>query len=867
MAVAAGQSSPTPADRRPGRGWRLRTYLVALVVLFVLTAGTGVLYGWAQAERDATLAAAGDAEFGAGLAAAGLGTNVATLRATVAQLAASPQIQHVFDNPAGCSLAFDTADGPDAGHLDLVRPDGSVACSSRTVTGADREVYRAADWLAGALWTPAVTAPVRDARTGHASVLATADVAGAGFVAGFVSLERLGTSLRTHYGGPRSLEFLITTDDGGVVLTRSIDPARWIGVPVATTAFTTVGTVGTVGAVGTVGTVGAGDRTDVAGARRLYGQASVPSTGWRVYAGADHAEALASVRRSFQRVCGAVGIGLMIALAATFIVSRRINGLLNAVDRELVERRHAEAAAREHEHNYRQLFDANPYPMVVLDAGTLALLEANDAALTHYGYRREDLLTLALTDLCPPEDATALADAMAAAGTADRTGPIRQHTSNGDMIEVRLTSQALCFAGREVRCVIIDDVTAKEQLARRLRQSERLESLGQLAGGVAHDFNNLLGVIFGFASMAATEVESAAQGDPRWQPVHQDLTQALAAVDRSTALTRQLLAFARTELAQPRVFDLNAVIVELEQFLRRSLGEDIELRTRLARDLLPVYADPGQIERVLVNLAVNARDAMPTGGALAITTDNFTVDDEYAERHLCARLGDHVRLRVSDTGVGMSQDTIDRAFEPFFTTKPIGEGTGLGLATIYGIVTDAGGSVQIASEPGVGTTITALLPPTQRARTVDVPPDLILEPGRGETILIVEDEADLRTLTEGILRRNNYQVLTALDGPQAIRLAESRQRIDLLLTDVVMPYMLGHVLAQHLQATRPELPVIYLSGYAEPILTTHKTLPPDATLLTRPITQPMLLSAVRHALDARPAAGDRRQRQSVERVP
>jgi signal transduction histidine kinase/ActR/RegA family two-component response regulator len=427
-----------------------------------------------------------------------------------------------------------------------------------------------------------------------------------------------------------------------------------------------------------------------------------------------------------------------------------------------------------------------------------------------------------------------------------------------------VTSHALVFNGHPARCSVIEDVTQKEQLERRLQQSERLESLGQLAGGVAHDFNNLLGIIAGYttfaAEFAAEEVaaaaQNAAQDGQRWQQMHDDLAQVLRAVDRASRLTRQLLAFARRDVVRPDVLDLNAVVGDVEQLLLRTLGEDIQLHTHLAGDLRPVKADPGQLEQVLVNLAVNARDAMPTGGTLVIDTGNVVVDEHYVSTHPGIRPGDYVRLRVSDTGTGMSRATVERAFEPFFTTKPKGQGTGLGLATIYGIITEAGGQVQIYSEPGVGTTITALLPATADAvvagGTTAVAP---AQAGRGETILVVEDEESLRALTQRILVRNGYRVLTAADGPAALaRAADHPGPIDLLLTDVVMPRMLGHDLAREVLETRPEVRVIYMSGYAETVLTVHKTLPPGVTLLSKPVSESALLSTVRQMLDSPVAA-------------
>jgi PAS domain S-box-containing protein len=513
----------------------------------------------------------------------------------------------------------------------------------------------------------------------------------------------------------------------------------------------------------------------------------------------------------------------------------------------------AEQNTRIVEHNYRQLFDGNPYPVYVFGVDSLALLEVNDAAVEYYGYSREELLTLSVADLCLPEDVADHAAAVAGAALAERWGPLRQVRSDGTVVQVNMTSHQLSFAGRNARCVAIEDVTEKEQADGRLRQSQRLESLGQLAGGVAHDFNNLLGIIIGYATMCSQDIESAALTDARWTAVHHDIGQILQAGDRATNLTHQLLSFARARPAVSQVLDLNVVVTGLEQLLRRTIGEDIEMTTRLADDPWSVRADLGQIEQVLLNLVINARDAMPAGGHLGIECDPFTVDEHYALRHPGTHVGRYMRLQVTDTGGGMTQATVDRAFEPFFTTKPKGRGTGLGLATIYGIVTQTGGMARIDSELGVGTTFTAMFPATDEAphtvddQTVDV--DTSFDPRDQRTILIAEDEDSLRLLTERILTRRGYTVIAAASGAEAIQMAADHDgRIDLLLADVIMPNMNGHDLAMDLKEIDPTLAVVYMSGYAEPLLATRSTLPTGVVLLTKPVTEHQLLAAIRRTL-------------------
>jgi PAS domain S-box-containing protein len=392
----------------------------------------------------------------------------------------------------------------------------------------------------------------------------------------------------------------------------------------------------------------------------------------------------------------------------------------------------------------------------------------------------------------------------------------------------------------------------REELEARLEQAQRLESLGQLAGGVAHDFNNLLAVIVNYAAFVAEEIELAAVADPdRWHAVARDIQQIQRATDRGIALTHQLLAFGRREVVRPKVLSLNAAVRDVKQLLRRSLGEHVRLVTSLAPGLWPVIADPGQMEQVLVNLAVNARDAMPSGGILTVDTANVVLVERVVGARPSLMPGRYVRTRVQDTGTGMPKEVAARAFEPFFTTKPKGEGTGLGLATVYGIVKQAGGDVRIYSEPGVGTTFHVLLPATDEPDPE--PEETIREVtrlGQGETVLVVEDEPAIRELTGRILSRRGYRVMVAADGAQALLLAAAHDgEIELLMTDVVMPQMQGKEVAERLRAARPALRVLYISGYARPVLASSGTLDAGVTLLEKPFSENALLKAVRQVLD------------------
>ena len=411
------------------------------------------------------------------------------------------------------------------------------------------------------------------------------------------------------------------------------------------------------------------------------------------------------------------------------------------------------------------------------------------------------------------------------------------------------------------RTELFESEAERERLQNQLHQSQRLESLGELAGGIAHDFNNLLAVIINYAAFVANDLDAAAVADPeggeRWQSMREDVEQIRLAGERAARLTRQLLAFARRDLVQPELIDVNDVVGDIEQLLHRTLGEQVQLVSSLASDLRPVLIDPGQLEQILVNLAVNARDAMPDGGALRIQTANVEVDEAYRASRPELSPGPHMRLRVSDAGVGMSPDVVRRAFDPFFTTKPPGQGTGLGLATVYGIIQQAGGHVQIHSEPGVGTTFTVLLPASEqtaaRSKRRGDPARL-----RGdETILLVEDEQALREVTRRILAGAGYQVILAANGPKALEAARGHNGpIHLLLSDVVMPRMPGPQLAREILRERSSIRVLFMSGFAEPILDGGGRLDAGMSLIEKPFSGPALLTKIAQTLEREGAGHD-----------
>ena len=393
-----------------------------------------------------------------------------------------------------------------------------------------------------------------------------------------------------------------------------------------------------------------------------------------------------------------------------------------------------------------------------------------------------------------------------------------------------------------------DAQNALERKERLQAQAQRLESLGQLAGGVAHDFNNVLAVILNYVSFVSEDVAAAAATagpDParHLESASADLGQIKKAAERAAGLTYQLLVFARRDVIRPQVLDLDTVITTVEEMLGRTIGEHVQLVTSLAGDLWPILADPGQLEQVLVNLAVNARDAMPAGGTLTIDTSNITVDADTIAGGSRARMGRNVRLRVSDTGTGMAADVAQHVFEPFFTTKPDGGGTGLGLATVYGILTQADGDIRIYSEPGRGTTFTITLPVTAEAAIRVTEPAPYQRAPKGETVLIVEDEEALREVTRRIFTRNGYNVITAANGPEAFRIAAGYPgEIHLLVTDVVMPHMLGKEVAEKMRLIKPGIEVLFMSGYARPVLASQGRLDPGVALVEKPFSEADLLA-------------------------
>ena len=448
---------------------------------------------------------------------------------------------------------------------------------------------------------------------------------------------------------------------------------------------------------------------------------------------------------------------------------------------------------------------------------------------------------------------------------ASAKNPVTKALQEGQVVELAMDTVLVSSDGEEIpiadtaapivddkgnlagAVLVFRDITEHRRVEESLRESHKMEAVGRLAGGVAHEFNNLLMVIRGYSELL---LQRSSANDL----VRTNAEEIRKAADRAASLTRQLLAFSRKQVLQPKVLDLNAVVTEVEKMLRRLIGEDIELAAVLDLALGPVKADPGQIEQIILNLAVNARDAMPQGGRLTLKTANVTLDQAYVRQHLGATPGPYVLLAVSDTGVGMDAETRSHIFEPFFTTKGAGKGTGLGLSTVYGIVKQSGGTIWVESAPGRGTTFEIYLPLVEEgAASGELHPALPAPtPGGSETILVVEDEMSVRKLAAEFLGSNGYRVLEAQDGGEALQVCEEhRAPIHLLMTDVVMPGMSGRELAVRLTGARPEMKVIYVSGYTDDAIVQHGVREEGTVFLQKPFSLDALARTVREALDSK----------------
>ncbi len=493
---------------------------------------------------------------------------------------------------------------------------------------------------------------------------------------------------------------------------------------------------------------------------------------------------------------------------------------------------------------FAQAFRSSPLSITISTLSEGRYVDVNQAFLQLLGYERKDVIGRTYQELgvwVDPRDRVRLLDQVG--GSAPGKGHhTKLKTRTGEIREASVTAEIIDLDGVPCLLAVTQDVTEAKRLENQLRQAHRMGAVGRLAGGVAHDFNNILTVIMGYSELASFRLGSAHE-------VSRHLIEIKLAAERAASLTRQLLAFSRQQVLYPRILDLNAVVNNLTQMLLRMIGEDISLSFKPGATGY-IKADHGQIEQILMNLVVNSRDAMPQGGVIAIETSSIDLTDGYVDSHLSVRPGRYVLLSVSDTGCGMDEKTVSQIFEPFFTTKGPGQGTGLGLSTVYGIVKQSEGYIWVYSEVGRGTTFKLYFPEHQSSAQKPADPapivDLVIAT---ETVLVVEDDEALRKLITALLGSSGYKVLEAASGDAALQLAQtSGEHIDLLLTDMLMPVMSGIELSAQLRKTQPQLKILLMSGYAGDLIQRYGVAASEIMLIEKPFTRIGLLSKIRFAL-------------------
>jgi two-component system cell cycle sensor histidine kinase/response regulator CckA len=702
---------------------------------------------------------------------------------------------------------------------------------------------------------------------------------------GVVAASTLLRQLRTILIPPDLPNQAVVTlvDSSGVVLARTKDADRWLARRLPPTML------------GRTLRATEGVREDTSnGVANLSGFATAARVPWSVHVVMPSDVALERVHAEERRAVFLFAGSLSLSLLLAWLLARGIAGPVRALtsdaeafaagdfthrsrvdaDGELgtlastfnrmidaLERRGGQL--QESERRYRALFDMLPLPMWVYDVETLHFLAVNQAAIVCYGYSREEFLTRTVLDIRPAEDVSSFLEHAVPDRFIRRAGePWRHRTRDGQLLDVEINSDNLQYGHRRARLVVAIDVTERLRTERalresqeQLRQSQKMEAVGSLAGGIAHDFNNLLTAILGYCDLALDELASD-------HTASADVAEVRRAALRAAELTHQLLAFSRRQVLKPLIFPLGPAAAQVERILRRLISENIELALVVEPDTPSVCADPTQLEQVMLNLAVNARDAMPRGGHLRIRTGVLALEAPRAMSGMTLAPGRYALLEVTDTGTGIAPEVRDRLFEPFFTTKARGQGTGLGLATVYGVVQQSGGAIDVVSEVGRGTTFTAYFPVATASELedgTDEPEEARYGSGRiaagpqaaTATILLAEDDEAVRAIARETLERVGYRVLSAPNGMDALALADGHDgAIDLLLTDVIMPGMNGRQLADALAQRQPGLRVLFASGYTDNVLMDQGALAPGVRLLDKPFTPAALALKVAEVLAA-----------------
>jgi two-component system, cell cycle sensor histidine kinase and response regulator CckA len=549
------------------------------------------------------------------------------------------------------------------------------------------------------------------------------------------------------------------------------------------------------------------------------------------------------------------------AIGKRFEQDTAVNGfVLNS--RDITERKRAEEALRQANETLRAVIETSPLAIYAVDLDG-QVKSWNSAAERIFGYTEAEVVNRLLPIIAPGDEEQFLKRLREAVSGNLLVGrEERCHKKNGDPIDVSVWNAQLRDATGAVTGIVeaVADNSERKRLEEQMRQAQKMEAVGRLAGGIAHDFNNLLTVITGYCQMLIDRI-------PATDPTADDLHQVLKAADRATTLTKQLLAFSRRQIFQPKVIDLRALVAEMDPILKRLVGEKIQLVTVADPDLGRVRVDPGHLEQVIVNLAVNARDAMPLGGRLTITMKNTHVEPFSSQLHVNLQPGSYVLLEVSDTGVGIDDEARIHLFEPFFTTKEKGRGTGLGLSTSYGIVKQNRGEISVQSEVGVGTTFSIYLPLVNEEAEPAHAASARRSFRGAETVLVAEDEDGVRTVITEMLRKQGYSVVPAPGGEEALEIGRDLQtKFDLLISDVIMPGMNGPELAGKLRAVRPGLRVLYVSGYTDSAISREDELGPGTLFLHKPFTTEQLAEKVREILD-QPDAGLSKGQSPVAELP